>query len=113
MLLHLPTVPLLERGKPNGGLRCLVLARHDNQTDTTGLTLAASASGGGQSERADHSKRGARRYDAGKKIKGRKRHIVVDSRGSLLGVLVTPADGSDAQGAYEVLDEVLSQVPSV
>lgn len=30
-------------------------------------------------------------YDAGKKIKGRKRHILVDTLGLLLGVVVTPA----------------------
>src|SRR6185369_11190677 len=30
-------------------------------------------------------------FDAGKKIKGRKRHIVVDVLGLVLGVLVTPA----------------------
>jgi len=30
----------------------------------------------------DHRKRGARGYDAGKKIKGRKRHIAVDTQGN-------------------------------
>lgn len=30
-----------------------------------------------------------------------------------MGVLVTPADVSDAQGAYEVMDAVLSQMSSV
>jgi transposase len=31
-------------------------------------------------------------YDAGKKVKGRKRHVLVDPLGLLLGVYVTPAD---------------------
>ncbi len=31
-------------------------------------------------------------YDAGKKIKGRKRHILVDTDGNLVGVVVHPAD---------------------
>ena len=34
---------------------------------------------------------GVRGFDAGKKVKGRKRHIVVDTMGLLLAVLVTPA----------------------
>ena len=35
---------------------------------------------------------GPRGYDAGKKIKGRKRHIVTDTLGHLVGLLVHPAD---------------------
>ena len=50
--------------------------------------------------------RGARGYDGGKKVKGRKRHIVVDSQGSVLGVWVSPADVSDARGARVVLEDV-------
>ncbi|GIV09440.1 MAG: hypothetical protein KatS3mg019_1531 [Fimbriimonadales bacterium] len=69
--------------------------------------------GGGQSECADHPKRGVRGYDGGKKIKGRKRHIVVDSQGNLLGVPVTGTDVSDARGAYGVLDGVLERYGSV
>lgn len=46
---------------------------------------------------------GARGYDAGKKISGRKRHLLVDTLGLLLGVLVTRADVSDAQGARWLL----------
>ena len=38
---------------------------------------------------ADHG--GQRGYDAGKKIRGRKRHILVDTLGLLLWVCVTPA----------------------
>ena len=34
-------------------------------------------------------------YDAGKKIKGRKRHILVDTLGLLLNVVVHPADVQD------------------
>ncbi|MCL6536728.1 MAG: transposase, partial [Armatimonadetes bacterium] len=49
--------------------------------------------------------RGARGYDGGKKIKGRKRPIVVDSHGSVLGVWVSPADVSDARGARVVLEQ--------
>ena len=45
----------------------------------------------------DGAKRGARGYDAGKKIKGRKRHIAVDSQGNLLTVVVHAA-AVDSQG---------------
>jgi putative transposase len=42
-------------------------------------------------------------YDGGKKIKGRKRHIVVDTLGLLLAVLVTPANADDGTAAPGVL----------
>lgn len=34
-------------------------------------------------------------YDGGKGVKGRKRHVLVDSQGLLLGVIVTEANGSE------------------
>jgi putative transposase len=40
--------------------------------------------------------------DNAKNVDGRKRHIVVDSMGLLLGVLVTAADVDDAKGAAEL-----------
>ena len=40
-------------------------------------------------------------YDAGKKIKGRKRHILVDTLGLLLNVVVHPADIQDRDGALD------------
>jgi Transposase DDE domain len=42
-------------------------------------------------------------YHAGKKVKGRKRHLLVDTLGLLLNVVVHPADIQDRDGAYEVL----------
>jgi putative transposase len=47
-----------------------------------------------------------RGYDGGKKISGRKRHIVVDSLGLLLAVLVTSAAVDDGDAAKEVLSMV-------
>ena len=38
-------------------------------------------------------------YDAGKKIKGRKRHILTDTQGMLLGVVVTAASVQDRDAA--------------
>lgn len=46
-------------------------------------------------------------YDAAKKIKGRKRHILVDSMGLLLGVMVTPADMPERDGAKGLLSQAL------
>ena len=42
---------------------------------------------------------GERGYDAGKQVKGRKRHILVDTLGLLMAVLVTSAALSDPAGA--------------
>ncbi|SRR5579872_128596 len=46
---------------------------------------------------------GERGYDGGKKVRGRKRHIVVDTLGLLLAVVVTGAAVDDAAAAQEVL----------
>jgi putative transposase len=45
-------------------------------------------------------------YDGGKKIKGRKRHIVVDTMGLLLSVVIHPANIHDSKAAEEVLQEL-------
>ena len=49
---------------------------------------------------------GIRGYDAGKKIKGRKRRILVDTTGLLLKVIVHAADIQDRDGAKLVLEKV-------
>ena len=46
-------------------------------------------------------------YDAGKKIKGRKRHILVDTLGLLLGIVVTAADTTERDGAQSLLERTL------
>jgi putative transposase len=45
-------------------------------------------------------------YDAGKRIKGRKRHLLVDILGLVLGVVVTPADTTERDGGEAVLGRV-------
>jgi len=61
-----------------------------------------------QSKREDGAKRGAamdpQGYDAGKKVTGRKRHILVDTLGLLLSVAVHPADIQDRDGVAFVLN---------
>jgi putative transposase len=47
-----------------------------------------------------------RGYDGGKKVKGRKRHIAVDSMGLLVAVVVTAANVSDGKGACKLLDQM-------
>lgn len=49
---------------------------------------------------------GERGYDAGKKVKGRKRHIVVDTLGHLVEVVVHVASIQDRDGAKLVLDKL-------
>lgn len=54
---------------------------------------------------------GIRGYDAGKKIMGRKRHIVVDTIGLLFGVVVHAADIQDRDGAPLVLASIRKTCP--
>lgn len=49
---------------------------------------------------------GEKGYDAGKQIQGRKRHIVVDTLGLLLAVLVTAASVQDRDGAKLLLQRL-------
>src|SRR5438477_5510603 len=72
---------------------------------------------GGKPDHSDHrqpecqgrAKRGAvldpQGFDAGKKVTGRKRHILVDTLGLLLSVAVHPANIQDRNGVELVLDE--------
>jgi transposase len=50
-------------------------------------------------------------YDAGKKIKGRKRHIVTDTLGLLVGVLIHAANIQDRDGAPDVLTSIRTRWP--
>jgi transposase len=54
---------------------------------------------------------GPRGFDAGKKIKGRKRHIVTDTQGHLVGLQVHPADIQDRDGAVAVLASIRRLYP--
>lgn len=49
---------------------------------------------------------GEKGYDAGKKTKGRKRHVVVDTLGLILAVVVHRADIQDDSGACLVLQRI-------
>jgi len=54
---------------------------------------------------------GPRGYDAGKKVSGRKRHLLVDTLGLLLAVLVHPADVQDRDGAKLLLAQMAGRLP--
>jgi transposase len=68
-------------------------------------------------ERQRSGKRGASLgpsgYDAGKKLKGRKRHILADTLGLLLNVVVHPADVQDRDGAAVVLRQARRSFPFI
>jgi putative transposase len=68
-----------------------------------------------QPERESWRKRGRRidphGYDAGKKIKGKKRHILVDTIGLLLHAIVHPADVQDRDGGGLVLRTLFGKFP--
>ena len=49
---------------------------------------------------------GVRGYDAGKKIVGRKRHLLVDTDGLILKVRVHAANVQDRDGAVLILEQI-------
>lgn len=52
-------------------------------------------------------------FDAGKKVKGRKRHLVVDTLGLLLAVTVTAASVQDRDAATQVVAQACTKVPGL
>ena len=68
-----------------------------------------------QPKREERRKRGACidpcGYDAGKKIKGKKRHILVDTQGLLMHALVHPADIQDRDGGVLVMATLFGAFP--
>ena len=56
---------------------------------------------------------GPRGYDVGKKTKGRKRHIVTDTDGNLLGLVTHGADVQDRDGAPGVIAQAVESHPTL
>jgi transposase len=54
---------------------------------------------------------GPRGYDAGKKVKGRKRQIITDTLGLLVGGEIHPADVQDRDGAALVIGAIYDLFP--
>ncbi len=56
---------------------------------------------------------GQKGYDAGKRVKGRKRNLVVDTLGLLLAVVVTAASVQDRDGAVPAMAQACAKYPSL
>lgn len=56
---------------------------------------------------------GPRGYDAGKKIKGRKRHIVTDTDGNMLALSTHTADIQDRDGGPDVVRDACESFPTL
>lgn len=56
---------------------------------------------------------GPRGFDAAKKVRGRKRHIVTDTQGFLLALLVHPANIQDNHGAVALLGALRQTFPKL
>ncbi len=85
----------------NDRFRALVRERAGKRSRPTAAILDS------QSVKSDpHG--GAVGYDAGKRIKGRKRHLLVDSLGLILGIFVTPASTPERDGAQGLLERTLA-----
>jgi len=91
--------------------------RRRSKKKKTGNARNAAPSGGivdSQSLRgADTVGAETRGYDAGKKVNGRKRHIVTDTLGLLLVVMVTAASVQDRDGGADILRRAHKFVPSL
>jgi transposase len=103
------------RWRADGSLDRLHDALRDRLRDAGGRDPMASAGiVDAQSVKgADTVSSASRGYDAGKKVNGRKRHIVVDTLGLLLVVMVTAASVQDRDGGARVLERLRFRMPSV
>ena len=103
------------RWQADGSLDRLHDALRDRLRDAGGRDPMASAGiVDAQSVKgADTVSSASRGYDAGKKVNGRRRHIVVDTLGLLLVVMVTAASVQDRDGGARVLERLRFRMPSV
>ena len=90
----------------NDRLRELWRSREERAPEPTAAVLDA------QSTRSS-PQGGPSGFDAGKKVKGRKRNLVVDSLGLLLMVSVVPANVQDRDAADQVLQDATAKYPSL
>lgn len=90
----------------NEALRAVVRTEDGRDVDPSACVLDS------QTVRSD-SHGGVVGYDAGKKTKGRKRFILVDALGMLLGVDVLPANTPERAGAQTLLEPLLPRFRSL
>ena len=104
----IPLLPNVEQGRYlDEGSRCVA-----RSTAPAGGTRGQpKCSHHRQPECQDDRKGGPKGYDAGKKVQGRKRHIIVDTLGLILDCAVHPADIQDRDGAKLVLEKIKDRFP--
>jgi putative transposase len=88
----------------NHALRKKVRIQNGKETDPSAAIIDS------QSVKTDEQA-ASKGYDAGKKVKGRKRHILVDTLGLLLIAKVLTADVQDRDGAKVLCSEIKEQMP--
>jgi transposase len=87
-------------------LRQMWLSRHEREVEPTTSVLDS------QSVKTS-PQGGPRGYDGAKRLVGRKRHLLVDTLGLLLAVLITPANVQDREAAAPLLQFGKSKYPSL
>jgi hypothetical protein len=87
--------------------RCTALDANDKE----GILTQVPKAGDSQSVKTVEESSGICGYDAHKHIKGRKRHILVDTLGIPISIYVTPADTHDTRGARCLLAGLKFFVP--
>lgn len=95
----------LDKWKKDGTLAAIHDALREQVREKERPTERTTASVDSQSTDS-HGAREAREFDGGKKLDGRKRHLVVDSLGLLLAVVVTAGNVSDGAGGIASLSQV-------
>lgn len=94
-------------------LRGRVRQRTPHRDGTTRSDAPAVCIVDSQSAKTSEEGEKERGYDAGKKVKGRKRHVVVDALGLLLVLHVTSASVQDRDAALAMVQEAKREFPSL
>ena len=108
-LQHLPQVPARRRlggdlgGAAHGAARPARARREPERRRSRQSVAEVGGKGGGRDDAVG--------YDAGKKVKGRKIHALVDTLGLPMRVVVHSAGTQDRDGAALVLDKIRARFP--
>jgi putative transposase len=89
----------------NDRLRRILRKRHEREEDASAAIIDS------QSVKTSEEGAGERGFDAGKKVNGRKRHILVDTLGLLLAVKVHAASIQDRDGAKLLFETCRHRLP--
>jgi len=87
-------------------IRAMWREREHRAVEPTGVIIDA------QSVRTS-AQGGPKGFDAGKKVKGRKRHLVTDTLGLVLAVLITTGDIQDRDAAEPAIAIAVSKYPTI